>query len=263
MARIGFADESGTDSRSPCYTIGVVLLGGDEREPFSAEVDRLRQAHGIAYELKWTRIANSHGAINFMLAALDLILRSPTATFDAIVVNKALFRNWRGDTTKQERAFYQTYTFLLRHVLARVRDTAEISIDARSDSYAKQHEVVETIGNRMLAKLASTGRIETVKKVDSKTSPGIQVADLLTGAVNAGHVLHLKPDTQVHRGKLLAISRIAEMLGWDHLCYDTFPHPKFNVWHFPIEYRANPASRNPVPATTVPYVTLADFEKAS
>lgn len=254
MPKIGFADESGTDSKSPCYAIGVLLLDVNRLSAFEGVLQGLRVTHGISHELKWKRISNSHGAINFLLEALDLILKSTTVTFDVIVVRKTLFRNWQGDAIQQEKAFYQTYTFLLRHVLNRVRDAAEVVIDDRSDSYGKQHEVIETIGNRMLAKLESSGRLDAVRKVNSKESPGIQVADLLTGVVTAAHNVYLKPETQMHAGKRLAIERVAQMLGWDRLCYDTYPHPRFNVWHFPIEFRADPASRDPAPTGSIPYV---------
>lgn len=157
MPKIGFADESGTDSGSPCYGIGVLLLDSSRAQSFEEVANALRESHGVQHELKWTRIGNGHGAINFLLETLDLILKSKTATFDVIVVRKSQYQNWHGNTTKLEKAFYQTYTFLLRHVLRRLRDTAEIVIDDRSDRYDKQAEVVETIGNRMLVRLQSSG----------------------------------------------------------------------------------------------------------
>lgn len=260
MPRIGFADESGTDPSSACYAIGVLLLDSEKVDAFNQTVAGLREVHGVPNELKWTKISTSHGEINLLLHVLEKVLKSGLASFDAMVVNKALYRNWQGGPADREKAFYQTYTFLLRHILNRVRDTAEIFIDDRSDSYGKQHEVVETIGNRMLSKLQSSGRLASVRKVDSKETPGIQVADLITGAILAGHNLHLKPGFRVHPGKELALARVAQMLGWSRLCYDTYPEPQFNVWHFPIEYRATPATVRVVPASEVPFVCAADLE---
>src|SRR5258708_17341401 len=101
MAKVGFADESGTDARSLCYAIGVLLLESDRRAAFEEVVSGLRQKHGVPHELKWNRISNSHGAINFLLDIFALILRSSTATFDVIVVRKELFRNWQGDASRQ------------------------------------------------------------------------------------------------------------------------------------------------------------------
>jgi hypothetical protein len=260
MPKIGFADESGTDPKSACYAIGVLLLDSERVEDFNQIVADLRQAHGVPNELKWTKIGTSHGEINLLLHVLEKVLKSGVASFDAMVVNKSLYRNWQTGVADREKAFYQTYTFLLRHILNRVKDTAEIFIDDRSDSYDKQHEVVETIGNRMLSKLQSSGRLASIKKADSKETPGIQVADLITGAIVAGHNLHLNPGFRMHHGKGVALARVAQSLGWDRLCYDTYPEPQFNVWHFPIEYRATPATVKIVPASQVPFVCAADLE---
>lgn len=137
----------------------------------------------------------------------------------------------------REDAFYQTYTYLLNHIADRVGLPAEIFIDDRTDRYSKRNEMVTNIGNNMLAQLASKGRLESVEKIKSHDCVGVQVADVLTGAITAAHARKLNPTLPLHAGKALAIERLAEMLGWDDLCYDTFPSPKINVWHFPIQYR--------------------------
>jgi len=109
----------------------------------------------------------------------------------------------------------------------------------------------------MLVKLAATGRLGAVRKVDSATAPGIQVADLLTGAINTAHLCHLAPAFSINAGTRLAIERVASMLGWSHLAHDTYPHPKFNIWHFPTEFRG--PSRDPEFAASVPYVCAGDI----
>jgi hypothetical protein len=260
MGKIGFADESGTDSLSPCYSIGVILVDSVALGDFDGRLQSLKSNHNIQHELKWNKISNSHGAINFLLGSLDCLLSFPGITFDVIVVRKDVFRNWQGGQENREQAFYQTYTLLLKHILQRTKDVADILIDNRSDSYPKQHEVVETIGNRMLAKLHSKGRLNSVRKVDSKQHLSIQVADIITGLINAGHNIFLKPDYQLNSGKRLAIQRAGQMLGWDRLCYDTFPHPQFNIWHFPIEFRAIPGSREPIPTLPIPWIVPADLD---
>ena len=85
-----------------------------------------------------------------------------------------------------------------------------------------------------LERLASKGRLASVRKVPSSQYVGIQIADLLTGAINAAHSLKLNPNLPIHPGKRLAIEQLAELLGWDDLCYDTMPSEKFNIWHFPL-----------------------------
>jgi Protein of unknown function (DUF3800) len=244
MKRIAFADESGLDGLSPCYGVGVVSFDHDRLNSFEEYFKVKLASHGVVGEAKWKKITTSHGLINFALDALNSIIRSGTATFDIIVVNTALFRNWNSVLMTREDAFYQTVTLLLNHVADRAGLPSEIYIDNRNDHYSKRDEMVAKIGNNMLARLASAGRLDSVQKIDSHYCVGVQVVDLLTGAITAAHARYMNPNQSLHPGKSLAIARLAEMLGWDDLCYDTVPSNKVNVWHFPTEYRNLPATRS-------------------
>lgn len=259
MSRIAYSDESGTAAGAKCYTIGIVTAPDAKQSEFEEWFRELKRMHGVREELKWTRIRKSHGAINCLLDLLRQIMTSPFLTYDAIVVHKELYRNWQGDVTQKEVAFYKTYTQLLRHIARRTKDMVEVYIDDRSDSYSKQHEVIETIGNHMLAQLQSSGRLTSVTKASSKDVVGIQAADILTGAINAAHQRYLDPKTQFHAGKVLAIKRLAEMLGWDDLCYDTMPDPRMNIWHFPLEYRDVPRTHAYRFRETISYVSAKDL----
>lgn len=260
MARVAFADESGTTDVSPCYGIGVVSVAEEYLEAFNQRFDSLKKQHGFEGEAKWTRIRKSHGLVNFALDWLHRLLSSRTGCFDAIVVHKDLFQKWGGSPEEREDAFYMSYTFLLRHIARRANETARVLIDDRSDKYAKRHEMVETIGNHMLAQLESKGRLASVEKVPSHEHPGVQIADLITGAITSSHIRHLAPNLRINPGKCLTIDRMAQILGWDDLCYDTYPHPRFNIWHFPQEYRAIPRSRKPECRAPVPFVTAEDMQ---
>ncbi len=227
---------------------------------FDDWIRTLKQRHGVSDELKWHKIRKGHGAINCTLDLLHGIAISDDLTYDALVVHKELYRNWQGNSQQQELAFYKTYTQLLRYVANRTQETIRVLIDNRVDTYGKQHEVVETIGNHMLNKLESSGRLDAVEKVDSKKVVGIQAVDVLTGAITAAHQCHLNPNFKIHLGKQVAIRRLASLLGWDDLCYDTMPDPKLNVWHFPIEYRAIPRTRKYKLRNSIPYVSAMDLK---
>jgi hypothetical protein len=259
MPRVAFADESGTDANPKCYAIGVVSVAAKHVGAFNRVFVHLKAQHGVASELRWKNVDRGHGLINLTIDWLSRILRSHTARFDAIVVNTEQYRKWSKRGADREGAFYLTYTQLLRHIAKVAADTTEVFIDDRSDSYDKQNEVVQTIGNHMLNRLESSGRLQSVTKVPSHLYPGIQVADLITGAIAASHRLHLDPDAPLNAGKRLAISRLSQVLGWDALHYDTYPHSKFNIWHFPSEYRADPATRQVKPARMLPYIVPADL----
>lgn len=263
MSRVAFADESGTDGGAPCYSIGIISFDASCLEKFEKHFSDKLLSHGVIGEGKWKKVKNSHGLINFALDALDTILGSKSGSFDVIVVNTALFRNWNSPLMTREEAFYRTYTFLLRYITSRANLPSEIFIDDRSDSYPKRHEVMETVGNHMLAQLASSGRLTGVHKVDSRLRVGIQVADLLTGAINAGHARRINPRFPLNAGKRLAVERLAQMIGWNDLCYDTMPSDKFNIWHFPIEYRAVPRTLPIMRASKIPYVSAIDLLRAT
>lgn len=259
MPLIGFADESGTAGNARCYAIGVVSVDAGARRDFEAHFRGLHASHGVQGEAKWTRVRTSHGLTNFALAALDSIMRSRSSSVDIIVVNKRLFRNWNSPTIGTEGAFYQTYTYLLKHIAKRAKETTDIMIDDRSDEYPRRTEMIETIGNAMLAKLHDSGRLDSVVKVPSKDHIGIQIADILTGAVCSAHERCLNPSVQLNAGKRVTIARLASMLGWEDLCFDTMPSDRFNIWHFPIEYRAHPETRPVLFSRVVPFVQSHDL----
>lgn len=253
--RIVYADESGTSGGEKCYTIGALLVPDDEQDALEVELTSLAENHGVVGEVKWKKVSSSHGLINFGIDGFRRIAKS-ACCFNAIVVNKALYGKWSGD---KEEAFYTTCTLLLQHCAGAAGEEIQVNIDNRQDSYEKRTEVVEIIGNHMLAKLSSLGRLSNVTMLDSKTSKCMQVTDFLTGAINHAHHRFLNPDLQMSNGKKLFIARLAQCLGWNDIIYDTYPNLDFNIWHFPIEWRAVPATKNIRINLSIPYVTAEDL----
>lgn len=74
--------------------------------------------------------------------------------------------------------------------------------------------------------------VKSVTMHDSKHHLGLQVVDILTGAVNSGYLKYLNPRLELSVAKELAFERMAAVLGWDAFHYDTFPNKDFNIWHF-------------------------------
>ncbi|RUO32430.1 DUF3800 domain-containing protein [Aliidiomarina soli] len=247
-----FADESGISNADSCFTIGCVLVPRQHLQQFEAEISKLIEKHNLPTdrELKWSRVKRSYAVINFMIDVVRLIMSSP-ASFICKVTWKEHYRNWHKN---EEEAFYKSYTMLMDFCARRLNSEIKAKIDDKSDAYNKRHEVVEIIANRQLKGL---GRINSVTKCDSKAELLIQVADLLTGAVNASHNLWLtQGKAEIHEGKLVAISKIAECLGWSNLHHDTYPNADFNIWHFPgEEYRAQPSTEHVDPNLDVKYIT--------
>lgn len=252
-----FSDESGISSDYRCYGIGVLAIREDRVPKLNAWFETHKRSHGISGEVKWKRIDNkSYGRINFALELLEAIMMS-SARLEIIVVHKESYRQWR--TATQEDAFYKMYTYLLNHALEGDSGEYVVVMDDRTDRYAKRDEVVAIIANRMRRNKVR-GRLEEVGRGDSRLIPGIQMADLLCGAVTAACNIYLQPKAQIKAGKLLLIERLAGILGWDHLCYDTYPNSHFNIWHFPVEWRGTPATRRvPAKPRSPNYVTADEL----
>ncbi|MGH8615671.1 MAG: DUF3800 domain-containing protein [Gammaproteobacteria bacterium] len=248
-----FTDESGT-SGGQCYTIGALSVPEEKTQELDIFVSEAIHRHGRIGEVKWTKLRNSYGLINFGLDLLRYIIEGPCC-FSAIVVKKAMYRKWVHDP---ESAFYTTYTLLLEHCAKAQNKSLSVSMDKKTDSYAKRHEVVQVIANYKL-KHQPAASLVTVVREDSKNLLGLQAVDYLTGAICSAHNMRLCPNQSMAPAKRLAIKRLAKMLGWDDLIYDTYPNGDFNIWHFPIDFRCDPATLKVRPDLQVPYVTAGEF----
>lgn len=251
-----FADESGTTDGNLCFTIGCLLVPSDKVDSLIDHISSLLAKYDLpTEELKWENIRKSYGRINLIIDLMNLIQSSRTLAFVSMVTHKGLYNNWKWDA---ERAFYVCYTHLMSYCADRLNSEIKAKIDDRQDSYAKHHEVVQIISNHRLK--SKVGAVNKVERCNSRTELLIQVADLLTGAINSAHNNFLYGGkAQMHIGKSIAIQKIAECLGWDHLHYDTWPNSTFNIWHFPEEYRANPKTEILTPNFNVLYVSPEDF----
>jgi hypothetical protein len=236
MSFVLFGDESGINPDYKCYGIGILIIPENSLSEFSANFKKLITKHGVIGEVKWQKVSTGYGLINFGIDLLRMILSSEYR-FSVIVVNKVLYNKWREGN--YEEAFYTSLSFLLRDRIKITLDQCILCFDRRPDRYSNQNQVIQKITNYMLNKLQSEGSLENVIEADSQYCYGIQTADFFTGAITAAHNKYLDQNVQIANGKLLAIKKMAETLGWDDLCYDTYPNEKFNIWNFPIEYRAN------------------------
>ena len=254
-----FADESGVTKGSPCYTIGILNVPNNYLNEFNYHIEEIYKTSGVRGEIKWEKVRKSAGQINLCLDLLRFIINSP-CTFHAIAVLKAPYKKWHKD---EEAAFFTTYNQLLNQSSKGLNANFKVYIDQKSTKYAKQDEVMQIITNHMLAKLPTSSRIEHVTMENSKLHWGLQTVDILTGAVNTGYHLYLNPSAQMQLAKKIAVSRMAAILGWDQLAYDTMPNNMFNIWHFPIETRSIPATKTININLSVSNISREDFERAS
>ena len=236
MDYVVYGDESGTTGSDKCYSIGLLCVPSTGVNQFNDYVLSLKSKWGIVGELKWSKIKNSAGQANICIDLLNMVMLS-SCCFHSIIVEKKLYRNWHSD---REKAFYQTYTNLVKSVAHQTKSNLVVYIDQKSDKYKKHDEVVGIIANNMLSQVGARRSVDSVKMYDSKVHLGLQVVDILTGAVNSGYMKFLDSNLTLSRAKEAAFPKMAQMLGWDNLHYDTYPNKDFNIWHFPAENRARP-----------------------
>lgn len=119
-----------------------------------------------------------------------------------------------------------------------------IRVDPIHSRYQKADEAAEIILTNIIEqqpKLRNHEVIKSLKTVESTESPGVQLSDLLLGAVMAAR--HNEVSSEA---KLSIINRIANHLGWNDLSTDTMPKAiKFNIWRF-----WDPTSGKPRPEIT-------------
>lgn len=250
MEYVAFGDESGTTGSDRCYGIGLLCIRKNTLVVFNERIQKLKDKYGIVGELKWSKIKNSAGQANICLELLSLVLRN-SCCFHSIIVVKNSYNNWQ---TNREMAFYKTYTLLVKNVARQLKSPLEVIIDQKIDKYKKNDEVTGIIANNMLANAGIGKLVTSVTMHDSKYYLGLQVVDILTGAVNSGYLKFLNPQLQLSVAKEIAFKRMAAMLGWDAFHYDTYPNKDFNIWHFPPEMRGVPGSMRIRPNYGVPLV---------
>lgn len=232
-----YIDESGLTPNDSCYSIGAVILREQDVTELLKLISSLRDKYHFANEIKWTKVhIKSPNLINLGLDLLYVILQK-SIYYHSIVVRKNLYNKWK---INRDEAFYTSFTQLISHMSEQFSAKFMIYADEKSDKYPKHHQVCQLIANSYLCNRDSQSNIKKIVKVNSKNNPIIQCCDFITGAITTSHNIALNPDHIINKGKILCINKLAEIIGWDDLSCDTWKNDKFNIWHFPTEFRGKP-----------------------
>jgi hypothetical protein len=228
-----FADESGTNARLPCYGFGLLWIPNERRGTFHADVRRLKERHGkpLNHEIKWTKTTPAN--LPLYKAAVDYVLQAPNVFFHAIIYPRRLV-----DLTYHEGSWDLARR---KHFVAFLRDRIKrfsrgsgastrefhVRVDAGYSEYAKATEAAHKILN---AGLANDSKIRNVvtsfREVDSAETQGVQLCDLILGAVMAA-----RQEEITASAKLELLKHLADRLGWPDLKCFTYPQePRFNIW---------------------------------
>jgi len=108
------------------------------------------------------------------------------------------------------------------------RKKYHIYVDPLPSRYKKADEAAQVIINNELKRKIGFTPVHSLSTRDSKETPGIQLADLLLGAIMSDWN---REDIGEHKFRVK--DWVAEHVGWRHLRADTRHWEwKFNIWHF-------------------------------
>jgi len=172
-AAVAFLDEAGTISVDRFFAIGMLKL----REPSIVlrELDRLRQKRRFFEELHWKELTGSNYA--FYREALELVIGSD-ARFACFVADRHA-----NDPVTRFGNQWTAYERLAEQLLVgNIRRPELVTVLADNYSTPKgvlfEQDVKKQV-NRRLRRLA----VPTVCRLDSRSTDGLQLVDLLLGAI--------------------------------------------------------------------------------
>lgn len=240
VERALFCDESGIAGNQKHYGFGALIMGYQRRGDFARAMAQIRAQHRFSDdELKWNKI--SRGNRDLYLALVDYFFRTPWLFFHCMLVERAWVQARAYHHGSFELARSKHFTQFLTNkvgLMQRVHRGRDLWIRVYADkipsSYSRAAETIHIIGNRAIKKLDplatfardAPGPIDSVIECDSKAYNGIQLSDLLLGAV-----LDTWNEGSSSEHKAAVKARIASYLGWPDLKADTHPSErKFNVW---------------------------------
>lgn len=247
-----YCDESGTGA-SDYYGFGSLWLSWQRRGQFSRLWKAIQAgSRWSPTEMKWNKVRASN--VQLYRDLVDHFFANHWLAFHCVVVPKDWVDLSRHDGSLDVAHRKHMTQFLANKIARCVRthDGQKTEFRVYADhpfagsGYDRAHEAAHVIGNNLVAQVLGALRpIDKVFPCDSKLYPGIQLCDVLLGAVldgwNRASTGDAKPDLRRH---------VAKHLGWDDLDSDTMPSErKFNIW-----YMCDP--REPR-VTTTRVVTLA------
>jgi hypothetical protein len=254
VRRALYCDESGISGDHDYYGFGALIMAYQRRGQFAADIEMLRREHKAGKdEIKWSK--TNRFTSPFYTALIDYFFEQPFLLFHCMVVERAwvkakLYHGGSFDTAREKH-----FTHLLSDKVTRIkkvhrgRETEiRVYVDKIPSSYPKVGEAIGIIANRIVhAKLTplkgfadKVSSIDFLAECESHDYVGIQIADLLLGAVvdtwNRRSTTSHKANLQTH---------IAKHLGWEDLRSDTMPEErKFNIWRLTDQF--HPGQVRPV-----------------
>lgn len=178
-----YCDESGlealTHKEAHLYTaIGGIWMPADYRNIFKEKMNFIKQNHDVRVELKWNKVSPKF--LNLYKEILDYFFQTEQLRFRVILIEASKVDNYTFNDKDTELGFYKFYYQLLHHWIFDFNDY-EIFLDLKVNRDKSRIKVLKNA----LSNANLTSGIPQVQGLPSEQSLGIQLADILTGMVNA------------------------------------------------------------------------------
>ncbi len=225
-----FFDETGAHDCA-YFAWGSIWMAHERLDEFNATIDAIAKKHGVRGEFGW-KDATSRTA--FCVEVVRWFFRQRWVCFQALFVRK---RDMRIFSSARDHNDSVAYKKLLCTLVA----LQTVKFDALPGGPRAFRIIVDRVGDKpsvaeeeyrileaTIRKWSDTSLAPVTKfaRVDSQSARGIQLADLLVGAIRA----------EWEGGDSKRIKRrefrrmLAECLGWEHLRATTPMNLKFNIW---------------------------------
>ncbi len=178
-----YCDESGLEAltRKDAHTytaIGGIWMPSDFRPIFKEKFNLIRAKHNVKRELKWNKISPKFFELHKDI--LDFFFQTDQLRFRVILVEANKVNNFKFNDKDAELGFYKFYYQLLNKWIFD-NNNYSIFLDLKENRDKGRLKSLE----RCLDYANLTSEIERVQGLPSDESLGIQLADILTGLVNA------------------------------------------------------------------------------
>ena len=229
-----FCDETGTHN-CKYFGWGSIWCPLDKTRELDRQIGRLYGRR--RKELKWTNCGSSRRYGNIV----RWFFKTPWVCFQSFLVRKDTMDIFSGNASKRV-AFKKLLCTMLTTQMQRFDELPggprqfTVYVDEAGDSTRSMTEREFRILTATARKRTNSERdyVTQYRRVDSRSRRGIQLADILIGAIRA----RWEGRPSGSKGKVCR--EIATHLGWKNLRGLTPPNIKFNIWMHHDGYDASP-----------------------
>ena len=158
--------------------IGGIWIPSENRKDLKSSLIKIKTKYSINREFKWNKISPHY--FNSYKDIIDYFFTSNYLRFRVIIIESERVDNYKFHNSDSELSFYKFYYQLLHHWIFDFNNY-DIFLDYKLNrNKGRLNELKKVLQNANL-----TSNIRLVQGIPSEQSLGIQLADILTGAVTA------------------------------------------------------------------------------